>query len=97
MNTLEIKGKYGTALCYAKVIEDAAVEQIRRMCDYDFTENSQIRIMPDVHAGKGCTIGTSSMSIKAELTTPLFLTRLYSRCVSSSVARLNTTPPHSTS
>lgn len=56
---LEIKGKVNTAICYAKVVEDGAVEQIRRMCDYELTENSRIRIMPDVHSGKGCTIGTT--------------------------------------
>ena len=56
---LEIKGKVNTAVCFAKVIEDEAIEQIRRMCDYEFTAGSQIRIMPDVHAGKGCTIGTT--------------------------------------
>ena len=56
---MEIKGKVNTAISYAKVIEDEAVEQIRRMCDYEFTEGSRIRIMPDVHAGKGCTIGTT--------------------------------------
>ena len=56
---LEIKGKVNTAICFAKVIEDEAIEQIRRMCDYEFTAGSQIRIMPDVHAGKGCTIGTT--------------------------------------
>ena len=56
---LEIKGKMNTAICYATVIEDEAKEQIRRMCDYKLTENSKIRIMPDVHAGKGCTIGTT--------------------------------------
>lgn len=55
----EIKGKINTAVCYAKVVEDEAIEQIRRMCDYEFTEGSRIRIMPDVHAGKGCTIGTT--------------------------------------
>ncbi|MDE7309632.1 MAG: RtcB family protein [Lachnospiraceae bacterium] len=60
---LEIKGKISTAVCYAKVIEEEAIEQIRRMCDYEFTEGSQIRIMPDVHAGKGCTIGTT-MTVK---------------------------------
>ena len=54
---IEIKGKMNTALCYAKVVEEEAIEQIRRMCDYPMTEGSQIRIMPDVHAGKGCTIG----------------------------------------
>lgn len=56
---LEIKGKFNTAICYASIIEEEAIEQIRRMCDYEFTEGSRIRIMPDVHAGNGCTIGTT--------------------------------------
>ena len=59
MDKLEIKGKVNTALCYAKVVEDEAIDQIQRMCDYEFTKGSRIRIMPDVHAGKGCTIGTT--------------------------------------
>lgn len=56
---LEIKGTVNTAVCYAKVIEDEAIEQIRRMCSCELTEGSRIRIMPDVHSGKGCTIGTT--------------------------------------
>ena len=60
---MEIKGQVNTAICFAKIIEDEAIEQIRRMCDYEFTAGSQIRIMPDVHAGKGCTIGTT-MTVK---------------------------------
>ena len=63
MDTLVIKGKVNDALCYAKVAEVEAIEQIRRMCDHDFTQGSKIRIMPDVHWGKGCTIGTT-MTIK---------------------------------
>ncbi|MFG6393161.1 MAG: RtcB family protein [Lachnospiraceae bacterium] len=59
MVMFEIKGKINTAICYANTIEEEAREQIRRMCDYEFTEGSSIRIMPDVHAGKGCTIGTT--------------------------------------
>ena len=59
MDKIEIKGKVNTAICYARVVEDEAIEQIRRMCDYIITEGSMIRIMPDVHAGKGCTIGTT--------------------------------------
>ncbi len=55
----EIKGKINTAVCYAAVVEEEAVEQIRRMCDHEFTAGSKIRIMPDVHSGKGCTIGTT--------------------------------------
>ena len=59
MEVIEIKGKVNTALCYAKVVEDEAIEQVRRMCDYPMTAGSKIRIMPDVHRGKGCTIGTT--------------------------------------
>ena len=55
----EIRGKFNSAISFAKVIEDKAREQIRRMCNYDFTADSKIRIMPDVHAGVGCTIGTT--------------------------------------
>ena len=56
---MEIVGRVNTAICYARVIEDEAIDQIRRMCDYPFTKGSRIRIMPDVHAGIGCTIGTT--------------------------------------
>ena len=59
MEAIEIKGKVNTAICYAKVVEDEAIEQVRRMCDYEMTAGSKIRIMPDVHSGKGCTIGTT--------------------------------------
>ena len=55
----EIKGKKNTAICYAKVVDERAIEQIQTMCDYALTEKSRIRIMPDVHAGKGCTVGTT--------------------------------------
>lgn len=63
MKTIEIKGKVSTALCYVNVVEEDAIEQIKRMCDYPMSEGSQIRIMPDVHVGKGCTIGTT-MTVK---------------------------------
>ena len=54
-----IKGKYAEAECYASIIEQEAIDQIKTMCDYPFTIGSSIRIMPDVHAGAGCTIGTT--------------------------------------
>ena len=56
---IKIEGKVNTAICYASVIEEGAIQQIKRMCDYKFTSGSKVRIMPDVHAGKGCTIGTT--------------------------------------
>ena len=55
----EIRGRKSTAICYASVVEQEAIDQVLRMCDYAFTEGSRIRIMPDVHAGAGCTIGTT--------------------------------------
>lgn len=60
---MEIKGTKTTAICYAGNIEEEAVEQIRQMCSQDFTEGCEVRIMPDVHVGKGCTIGTT-MTVK---------------------------------
>ncbi len=60
---LEIKGSRTTAICYGSIIEDEAIEQIQRMCNQGFAEGSNIRIMPDVHVGKGCTIGTT-MTVK---------------------------------
>ena len=56
---LTIQGKYATAVCYAKIIEEAAIEQIQKMCDTKLVEGCQVRIMPDVHAGIGCTVGTT--------------------------------------
>lgn len=54
-----IEGSYETATCFATNIEDTAVEQVRAMCDQPFTEGAHVRIMPDAHAGMGCTIGTT--------------------------------------
>ena len=56
---IEIKGKYAAALCYAVRMENEAMEQIKRMCDHEFAAGSLIRVMPDVHSGVGCTIGTT--------------------------------------
>ena len=56
---MQIKGKYSAADVYADIIEDEAIVQIKQMLDTPFTEGSHIAIMPDVHSGKGCTIGTT--------------------------------------
>lgn len=56
---IEIQGKINTAVCYAKSIDELTVRQISRMCDYGLAKGSRIRIMPDVHIGRGCTIGTT--------------------------------------
>ena len=56
---IEINGKFNSAKCYTTTLEDHAREQIKTVCDTEVFSNSKIRIMPDVHAGKGCTIGTT--------------------------------------
>ena len=56
---IEIIGQYNTAKCFATTVDEGTVEQIRQVCDTEAFANCKIRIMPDVHAGKGCTIGTT--------------------------------------
>ena len=56
---VEIKGKYNEAKCFTSELEDGAYEQIKAVCDTEAFAKSKIRIMPDVHSGKGCTIGTT--------------------------------------
>lgn len=56
---IEIKGRFNTAICYTNELEAQAYEQIKAVCDEEAFASSKLRIMPDVHAGKGCTIGTT--------------------------------------
>ena len=56
---LQIKGVHNKAKVYASIIEEEATGQIKKICDMDVYASSKIRIMPDVHAGAGCTIGTT--------------------------------------
>lgn len=44
---------------FANTIEKSAQKQIDILCSSPLADNSKIRIMPDVHAGTGCTIGTT--------------------------------------
>lgn len=55
----EIRGKYNTAKVYTEKIEESAISQIYELCNQEFAKDSKIRIMPDVHTGAGCTIGTT--------------------------------------
>ncbi|RBP61070.1 RNA-splicing ligase RtcB [Alkalibaculum bacchi] len=56
---IEIIGKYNRAQVYATVLDEGAATQIETLCNQEFVKESKIRIMPDVHAGAGCTIGTT--------------------------------------
>ncbi len=54
---IEINGKYSTAKIFTDIVEEDAVEQIKTLCQQEFCNGAKVRVMPDVHAGKGCVIG----------------------------------------
>jgi len=59
MKMIEVCGKHNTAKVFTDTLDERSREQVRELCDQAFTEGSTIRLMPDVHAGMGCTIGTT--------------------------------------
>lgn len=60
---IEIKGKYNEAKIFTDVVDSASIAQVLELCNQEFAAGSRIRLMPDIHAGAGCTIGTT-MTIK---------------------------------
>ena len=56
---LELRGRYNTAKVFTDLIDENAIAQIITLLNQPMSEGQQIRIMPDVHAGAGCTIGTT--------------------------------------
>lgn len=55
----KIVGAWNEAVVYTDELEESAAVQLKALCNEPFTAGSRIRIMPDVHAGAGCTIGTT--------------------------------------
>ena len=51
-----INGKYENAKVFTEDIETEAITQIKEILDDPISENYNIRIMPDVHAGKGIVV-----------------------------------------
>lgn len=56
---IEIKGLYNSAKVFTDVLDEKSELQIQTLCNQEFTSGEKIRLMPDVHAGAGCTIGTT--------------------------------------
>lgn len=56
---IELNGKYNSAKVFTDVIDNASIAQIIELCSQEFTIGQKIRMMPDVHAGMGCVIGTT--------------------------------------
>ena len=56
---IELKGKYGSPYVYTDVVDEASVSQVISLLNQPYAENAHLRMMPDIHAGMGCTIGTT--------------------------------------
>lgn len=56
---IELQGQYNTAKVFTDNVEQQAISQIINLLNQAFVTGSKIRIMPDTHAGAGCTIGTT--------------------------------------
>ena len=54
-----IYGKYTSATIYAEICEADALSQIYDLCNHPKLSGASIKVMPDVHAGAGATIGTT--------------------------------------
>lgn len=56
---IELQGKYNQAKVFTDVVDQASIAQVIELLNQEFTQGSRIRMMPDIHAGAGCTIGTT--------------------------------------
>lgn len=56
---IELKGKYNEAKIFTDTVDEVSISQVMLLLDQEFTIGSKIRLMPDIHAGAGCTIGTT--------------------------------------
>lgn len=52
-----IKGTYAKARIFSETLDSGSEGLITALCSSILAENSKIRIMPDVHPGKGCAVG----------------------------------------
>ena len=63
---LELQGKFGTAKVFTDVVDNESISQVINLLNQPYIEGSKVRMMPDIHAGAGCTIGTT-MTIKDKI------------------------------
>lgn len=55
----ELKGKYATAKVFSDDVDNDSISQVIQFLNHPIAEGQKIRMMPDIHAGMGCTIGTT--------------------------------------
>lgn len=63
---IELHGKYATAKVFTDVVDNESISQVINLLNQPYADGSRVRMMPDIHAGAGCTIGTT-MTIKDKI------------------------------
>lgn len=63
---IELQGKYATAKVFTDVVDNESISQVINLLNQPYIEGSRVRMMPDIHTGAGCTIGTT-MTIKDKI------------------------------
>lgn len=56
---LELRGKYGEAKVFTDMVDSESIAQVTNLLNQEFVSGCRIRMMPDIHSGAGCTIGTT--------------------------------------
>ena len=54
---IELQGKYATAKVFTDVVDNESISQVIDLLNQPYAEGAHVRMMPDIHAGAGCTIG----------------------------------------
>ena len=63
---IELNGKFANAKVFTDVVDNESISQVINLLNQPYVEGSKVRMMPDIHAGAGCTIGTT-MTIKDKI------------------------------
>lgn len=56
---IELRGKYAEAKVFTDIVDDESISQVINLLNQPYVSGSRVRMMPDIHAGAGCTIGTT--------------------------------------
>ena len=56
---IELRGKYAEAKVFTDVVDQESISQVISLLNQPYSEGSRVRMMPDIHAGAGCTVGTT--------------------------------------
>ena len=56
---IELQGKYAEAKIFTNIVDNESISQVIELLNQPYISGSRVRMMPDIHAGTGCTIGTT--------------------------------------